>query len=66
MEFSDKHSHILEEGYIVDADKTEDNHEFRGTIVGFKDEFVLVEDQDSNVFCMRDYELEVVEIPFKK
>jgi hypothetical protein len=24
-----------------------------------------VEDQESNVFCMRDYELELVEIPFK-
>jgi len=65
MEFSDKHSHILEVGYIVDVDQTEDNHAFQGSIVGFKDEFVLVEDQESNVFCMRDYELELVEIPFK-
>jgi len=65
MEFSDKHSHILEVGYIVDADQTEDNHAFQGSIVGFKDEFVLVEDQESNVFCMRDYELELVQIPFK-
>jgi hypothetical protein len=65
MEFSDKHSHILEAGYIVDVDQTEDNHEFQGTIIGFKDEFVLVEDQESNVFCMRDYELELVQIPFK-
>lgn len=65
MEFLDKHSHILEVGYIVDVDQTEDNHAFQGSIVGFKDEFVLVEDQESNVFCMRDYELEFVEIPFK-
>ena len=65
MEFSDKHSHILEVGYIVDVDQTEDNQAFQGYIVGFKDEFVLVEDQESNVFCMRDYELEMVEIPFK-
>ena len=64
MEFSDKHSHILETGYIVDVDQTEDNQAFQGPIVGFKDEFVLVEDQESNVFCMRDYELELVEIPF--
>ena len=65
MEFSDKHSHILETGYIVDVDQTEDNQAFQGFIVGFKDEFVLVEDQESNVFCMRDYELELVQIPFK-
>ena len=65
MEFSDKHSHILEVGYIVDVDQTEDNQAFQGYIVGFKDEFVLVEDQESNVLCMRDYELEMVEIPFK-
>jgi hypothetical protein len=65
MEFSDKHSHILETGYIVDVDQAEDNQAFQGSIVGFRDEFVLVEDQESNVFCMRDYELELVEIPFK-
>lgn len=64
MKFSDKHSHILEVGYIVDVDQTEDNQAFQGSIVGFKDEFVLVEDQESNVFCMRDYELELVQIPF--
>ena len=64
MEFSDKHSHILEVGYIVDVDQTEDNQAFQGFIVGFKDEFVLVEDQESNVFCMLGNELEFVETPF--
>lgn len=64
MEYSDKHSHILEVGYVVDADKTEDNNEFQGTIVGFREEFVLVEDQEENVFCLHGHELELVEIPF--
>jgi hypothetical protein len=65
MEFSDKHSHILEKGYIVKADETEDNNAFQGPIVGFDSVYVLVQDPEGNIYNMFDYELELVEIPFK-
>jgi hypothetical protein len=65
MEFSDKHSHILEVGYIVKADETEDNNAFQGSIVGFDSVYVLVKDQEGNIYHMFGYELELVQIPFK-
>jgi len=60
MEYSDKHSHIITIGDDVDVDKTEDNLEFRGTVSGFKGEFVTVEDQEENHFDVLPTEVEVV------
>ena len=57
--YSDKHSHIINNGDTVNVDATDDNVEFTGTVIGFKDEFVQVEDQESNVFDMLPTELEV-------
>ena len=59
MVYSDKHSHIITVGDTVNVDKTDDNEEFSGTVVGFKGEFVQVEDQEDNVFDCNPTELEV-------
>ncbi len=33
-------------------------HEFTGIVVGFRDDFVLVKDQDDDVFCCEPCQLE--------
>lgn len=59
MIHSDKHSRIIEIGDDVEVDKTEDNEDFRGNVVAFKNDFVVVEDLEGDCFDMRGIELEV-------
>jgi hypothetical protein len=61
MEYSDKHAHIITIGDTVNVDKTEDNLEFTGTVIGFEENghYVVVEDMDGDAFCVEEWEVEV-------
>ena len=50
-------------GCTVDVPKVEDNvdYEFRGTVVGFHGDYVVVEDIEEESFCVEPEILEVVE-----
>ena len=37
------------------------SHEFRGTVIGYKGEYIQVQDQDGDVFDCELYQLELVD-----
>lgn len=43
----------------VNVDATEDNVEFSGMIYDFDGEFILVEDQEQNIFCVLQSQVEL-------
>jgi len=57
--YLDKNEEPIEEGVNVDVDKTDDNEEFRGTVTGYRNEFVVIEDQDGNSFCVLPENIEI-------
>jgi transcription elongation GreA/GreB family factor len=59
MVHSDKNSHVINMGDIVDVDESDDNLAFTGRVVGFKKEFVTVEDMEGNAFDIPPTECEV-------
>lgn len=50
-------------GDTVDVPKIEDNvnYEFRGTVVGFHGDYVVVEDMEKEAFCIEPELLEIVD-----
>ena len=60
MEYSDKNGQIIEMNDEVDVDKTDDNNDFRGHVVDYQNEFVVVEDQNGDCFSLLGIEIEVV------
>lgn len=63
MEVRDVNYKEINIGDTVDVPKIEDNvnYEFRGTVVGFHGDYVVVEDSEGESFCIEPELLEVVD-----
>jgi hypothetical protein len=48
----DKNDKPLNIGDYVDVDATEDNLDFCGSVIEYRDEYVVVVDQENNHFCI--------------
>lgn len=59
IEHSDKNSHVISIDDVVDVDESDDNLAFTGRVIGFKKEFVTVEDMEGNAFDIPPTECEV-------
>ena len=58
--FVDKNMEDIEEDLEVDVDATDENVAFRGVVEGFRERYVLVRDQEDNVFCVLPKNIEVI------
>jgi len=60
-EMFDKNNEQIEIDYSVDVDNIVGSHfDFNGTVVGFDEEYVLVQDMDGDVFSVLPVNIEVV------
>jgi len=57
--YFDKNEKAIDICDDVNVDATEDNVEFSGMIYDFDGEFILVEDQEQNIFCVLQSQVEL-------